>query len=174
MKRMMSRAGKVPAVGASLITGVMLLAACSQGSGASSTTDAAPVPAASTASAAAPAAEAAVGQIAVDIPRNDSDFWTTYADYVPVLAAELGIDLITTNSQNDVQKLVSNAQTVVSQGAKAIVMAPQDTGAIATTLDKLSADGVPVVTIDTRPDKGKVFMVVRSYGGTSRTRRCDR
>ena len=41
-------------------------------------------------------------------------------------------------------------------------MAPQVTGAIATTLDKLSADGVPVVTIDTRPDKGKVFMVVRA------------
>jgi len=102
------------------------------------------------------------GQIAVDIPRNDSDFWTTYAEYVPKFATELGIDLTTTNSQNDVQKLVANAQAVVSQGAKAIVMAPQDTGAIASTLDRLAGQGVPVVTIDTRPDKGKVFMVVRA------------
>src|SRR5258706_8424235 len=99
------------------------------------------------------------GKIAVDIPRNDSDFWTTYANYVPKFAAELGIDLMTTNSQNDVQKLVANAQAVVSQGAKAIVMAPQDTGAIASTLDRLAGQGIPVVTIDTRPDKGKVFMV---------------
>lgn len=105
---------------------------------------------------------AADGQIAVDIPRNDSDFWTTYAAYVPKFATELGIDLTTTNSQNDVQKLVANAQAVVSQGAKAIVMAPQDTGAIASTLDRLASQGVPVVTIDTRPDKGKVFMVVRA------------
>lgn len=101
-------------------------------------------------------------KIAVDIPRADSDFWTTYAKYVPQFAGELGISLITTNSQNDVQKLVANSQAVVSQGAKAIVMAPQDTGAIASTLDKLAGQGIPVVTIDTRPDKGKVFMVVRA------------
>ena len=101
-------------------------------------------------------------KIAVDIPRNDSDFWTTYAKYIPKFANELGIDLMTTNSQNDVQKLVANAQAVVSQGAKAIVMAPQDTGAIASTLDRLAGQNVPVVTIDTRPDKGKVFMVVRA------------
>lgn len=105
---------------------------------------------------------AAGEKIAVDIPRNDSDFWTTYAKYVPKFAGELGIDLTTTNSQNDVQKLVANAQAVVSQGVKAIVMAPQDTGAIASTLDRLAGQGVPVVTIDTRPDKGKVFMVVRA------------
>jgi ribose transport system substrate-binding protein len=101
-------------------------------------------------------------KVAVDIPRNDSDFWTTYAKYVPKFATELHINLVTTNSQNDVQKLVANAQAVVSQGAKAIVMAPQDTGAIASTLDRLAGQGVPVVTIDTRPDKGKVFMVVRA------------
>ena len=105
---------------------------------------------------------AAEGKIAVDIPRNDSDFWTTYAKYVPKFAAEFGIDLVTTNSQNDVQKLVANAQAVVSQGVKGIVMAPQDTGAIASTLDRLAGQGIPVVTIDTRPDKGKVFMVVRA------------
>src|ERR1700704_2369348 len=91
---------------------------------------------------------AAEGKIAVDIPRNDSDFWTTYAKYVPKFATELGIDLVTTNSQNDVQKLVANAQAVVSQGVKAIVMAPQDTGAIASTLDRLAGQGIPVVTID--------------------------
>lgn len=107
-------------------------------------------------------ASAAGEKIAVDIPRNDSDFWTTYAKYVPTFAAELGIDLTTTNSQNDIQKLVANAQAVVSQGVSAIVMAPQDTGAIASTLDRLAGDGIPVVTIDTRPDKGKVFMVVRA------------
>lgn len=101
-------------------------------------------------------------KIAVDIPRNDFDFWTTYAKYVPKFANELHINLVTTNSQNDVQKLVANTQAVVSQGVKAIVMAPQDTGAIASTLDRLAGQGLPVVTIDTRPDKGKVFMVVRA------------
>ena len=67
-----------------------------------------------------------------------------------------------TNSQNDMSKLVANAQALVSQGAKAIVMAPQDTGAIASTLTTLQSKKIPVVTIDTRPDKGKVYMVVRA------------
>ena len=41
-------------------------------------------------------------------------------------------------------------------------MAPQDTAAIAPTLQQLEAKKVPVVTIDTRPDTGNVFMVVRA------------
>ena len=47
----------------------------------------------------------------------------------------LGLNLKTTNSQNDVAKLVANVQTLISQGVKGIVMAPQDTAAIASTLD---------------------------------------
>jgi ribose transport system substrate-binding protein len=162
MTQRTSKTKQLTGLAVCLITGSILMSACSQSSDAtaeSPATNATNTPAASSAES---TTTPEVGPIAVDIPRNDSDFWTTYADYVPAFASELGIELITSNSQNDVQKLVSNSQTVVSQGARAIVMAPQDTGAIATTLDKLSAEGIPVVTIDTRPDKGKVFMVVRA------------
>ena len=48
-----------------------------------------------------------------------------------------------TNSQNDVAKLVANVQALISQGAKAIVMAPQDTGAIAPTLHQLERQEDP-------------------------------
>ena len=48
------------------------------------------------------------------------------------------------------------------QGAKGIVMAPQDTAAVAPTLTQLESKKIPVVTIDTRPDTGNVFMVVRA------------
>jgi simple sugar transport system substrate-binding protein/ribose transport system substrate-binding protein len=158
MTQRTSKTKQLTGLAVCLITGSILMSACSQSSDAtaeSPATNATNTPAASSAES---TTTPEVGPIAVDIPRNDSDFWTTYADYVPAFASELGIELITSNSQNDVQKLVSNSQTVVSQGARAIVMAPQDTGAIATTLDKLSAEGIPVVTIDTRPDKGKVIM----------------
>jgi len=102
-------------------------------------------------------------KVAVDFPRADSDFWNSYIKYVPQFASELGVDMMTpTNSQNDVAKLVANTQALVSQGAKAIVMAPQDTGAIASTLADLQTKNIPVVTVDTRPDQGKVFMVVRA------------
>ncbi len=41
-------------------------------------------------------------------------------------------------------------------------MAPQDTAAIAPTLSQLAAKKIPVVTVDTRPDTGNVYMVVRA------------
>src|SRR5439155_16602972 len=108
-------------------------------------------------------AGAGIGKIGVDFPRADSDFWNAYNRYVPQKAKDLGVDLLNpTNSANDIQKLVANVQGMVSQGAKAIVMAPQDTAAIASTLDNLAQKKIPVVSVDTRPDKGQVYMVVRA------------
>src|SRR5262245_46683145 len=57
--------------------------------------------------------------IGLDFPRADSDFWNSYTKYVPQFAQQLGIKLNTTNSQNDVAKLVANVNAMVSQGAKA-------------------------------------------------------
>jgi simple sugar transport system substrate-binding protein/ribose transport system substrate-binding protein len=100
--------------------------------------------------------------VGVDYPRSDTDFWNSYIKYTPQFATELGLDLKTTNSQNDVAKLTSNVQSFISQGVKGIAMAPQDTAAIAPALQSLAAKKIPVVTIDTRPDQGEVFMVVRA------------
>ncbi|WP_117214926.1 sugar ABC transporter substrate-binding protein [Allorhizocola rhizosphaerae] len=100
--------------------------------------------------------------IGVDYPRSDTDFWNSYIKYVPQYAKELGLELKTTNSQNDVAKLSSNVQTLISQGVKGIAMAPQDTAAIAPALQTLATKKIPVVSIDTRPDQGDVFMVVRA------------
>ncbi len=100
--------------------------------------------------------------VGVDYPRSDTDFWNSYIKYSPEFAEELGLELKTTNSQNDVAKLTANAQTFISQGVKGVAMAPQDTAAIAPTLEQLAAKKIPVVTVDTRPDTGDVYMVVRA------------
>ncbi|WP_433515941.1 sugar ABC transporter substrate-binding protein [Nonomuraea sp. CA-143628] len=114
------------------------------------------------------------GKVGIDHPRADSDFWNSYIKYVPQMAGELKVDLMpATNSQNDVTKLVNNVQALIGQGAKAIVMAPQDTGAIATTLQTLANKKIPVVTVDTRPDKGQVYMVVRADNRAYGTKACE-
>ncbi|MBY8875026.1 sugar ABC transporter substrate-binding protein [Micromonospora sp. PLK6-60] len=100
--------------------------------------------------------------VGVDYPRSDTDFWNSYIKYAPEAGQELGLELKTTNSQNDVAKLTSNVQTLISQGVKGIAMAPQDTAAIAPALQTLASKKIPVVTVDTRPDQGDVFMVVRA------------
>ncbi|MFD0273600.1 sugar ABC transporter substrate-binding protein [Kitasatospora sp. NPDC127111] len=128
---------------ASALAALALLSACGSGTGASSASGDAPL-------------------VGVDYPRSDTDFWNSYITYTPGYAGQLGLSLKTTNSQNDVAKLTANAQTFISQGVKGIAMAPQDTAAVAPTLAQLEAKKIPVVTIDTRPDSGKVFMVVRA------------
>ncbi len=100
--------------------------------------------------------------VGVDYPRSDTDFWNSYINYTPQYAEELGLSLKTTNSQNDVAKLTADTQTFISQGVKGIAMAPQDTAAISPALAQLEAKKIPVVTVDTRPDNGKVYMVIRA------------
>ncbi|MFE8977744.1 sugar ABC transporter substrate-binding protein [Streptomyces cyaneofuscatus] len=126
----------------SVLSAMALLSACGGGTSASSADDTA--------------------LVGVDYPRSDTDFWNSYIKYTPEYAKEFGLSLKTTNSQNEVAKLTANAQTFISQGVKGLAMAPQDTAAIAPTLAQLEAKNIPVVTVDTRPDNGKVAMVVRA------------
>jgi ribose transport system substrate-binding protein len=114
------------------------------------------------------------GKIGLDLPRSDSDFWNAYAKYVPQKASSLGVNLMpVTNSQNDTTTLASNVQTLVAQGAKAIVIAPQDTGAVINTVKMLNNKKIPVITVDTRPDSGKVYMTVRADNKAYGTKACD-
>ncbi|MDR6979159.1 simple sugar transport system substrate-binding protein/ribose transport system substrate-binding protein [Streptomyces sp. 3330] len=112
--------------------------------------------------------------IGIDLPRSDSDFWNSYADYVKKDVKADGVNALPlSNSQNDVTKLVANVQVFQNTGAKAVVMAPQDTGAIASTLDALASKKIPVVSVDTRPDKGDVYMVVRADNKAYGTKACE-
>ena len=156
---------------------VALSTACSSSSSGGSSSTAASAGAGSSTppatSSTAPAGSAAGGGvIGVDYPRSDTDFWNSYISYVPKFATQLGTTVKTTNSQNDIQKLIANVQALEGQGAKAIVMAPQDTAAIAPTLGDLEAKKIPVVTIDTRPDSGNAYMVVRADNKAYGTKAC--
>src|SRR5690349_6597722 len=112
--------------------------------------------------------------IGIDLPRSDSDFWNSYAQYLNKDITSEGVNALPlSNSQNDVTKLVANVQVFQNTGAKAIVMAPQDTGAIASTLETLATKKIPVVSVDTRPDKGDVYMVVRADNRAYGTKACE-
>lgn len=114
------------------------------------------------------------GKVGLDLPRSDSDFWNAYARYVPQKASSLGVNLMQpTNSENDNSKLAANVQTLVAQGAKTVVIAPQDTGAVISTVKTLNSKNIPVVTVDTRPDSGKVYMTVRADNKAYGTKACD-
>ncbi|MCW2873826.1 sugar ABC transporter substrate-binding protein [Actinacidiphila oryziradicis] len=114
------------------------------------------------------------GKVGIDMPRTDTDFWNSYQQYLEKGIKDKVVSALPlSNSQNDISKLVANVQTFTDQGAKAIVMAPQDTGAIASTLDRLAKAKIPVISVDTRPDKGNVYMVVRADNRAYGTKACE-
>jgi simple sugar transport system substrate-binding protein/ribose transport system substrate-binding protein len=180
-------------ISAVVTASVLLAAACSSSKKTASTTTtptgaapaattsaaaAATSAAAAPTSAAAPATSAAApagggGLIGVDYPRSDSDFWNAYIRYVPQMATTLGATIKTTASGNDITKLNANADSLVAEGAKALVLAPQDTAGIIPELAKLAGKNIPVVTIDTEPDSGKVFMIVRADNKAYGTKSCN-
>ncbi|MBS2533205.1 sugar ABC transporter substrate-binding protein [Catenulispora sp. NF23] len=113
-------------------------------------------------------------KIGIDFPRSDSDFWNSYAKYVNADVKSGSINALPpTNSNNQTDVLVSNVSTLTGQGAKVILIAPQDTGAIASTLENLASKHIPVVSVDTRPDKGQVYMVVRADNQAYGTKACQ-
>jgi ribose transport system substrate-binding protein len=118
--------------------------------------------------------DTAGGKLGIDMPRTDTDFWNSYQQY---LQKDLDQDKVPalplSNSQNDIAKVVANVQALTDQGAKAIVMAPQDTGAITAELQRLAAKKIPVVSVDTRPDEGEVYMVVRADNRAYGEKSCD-
>jgi ribose transport system substrate-binding protein len=153
--------GRSPRTAAAALLLAVALAAC--GGGGDATTSASPAAGAGDGSEATGAGEGGGGRIGLDLPRADSDFWTAYATYVPQVAEELGVDLMApTSSQGDIAALASNVDALIAQGAEAIVIAPQDTGAVSSTIQSLNEQGIPVVSIDTAPEQGDVFMVVRA------------
>src|SRR2546430_6483573 len=117
---------------------------------------------------------AAGGKVGIDQPRSDSDFWNSYAKYIESGIKDMNIDALSrTNSQNQITQLASNVKTLVAEGAKAIVMAPQDTAAVANTLEDLAGKNIPVISVDTRPDKGTVYMVVRADNKAYGQKACE-
>jgi len=176
---------KLAAIGLMMVGSLLATSACSSSKQASTAaTDSATQAATSAGTASTPPANssapasgaAAAGSgalIGVDYPRSDTDFWNAYIRYEPQEAAKVGVTMKTTNSQNDVAKLAANVQTLVSEGVKGIVMAPQDTAAIAPTLQQLNSKNIPVVSIDTRPDTGNVYMVVRADNKAYGTNACQ-
>ncbi|MBH1937993.1 sugar ABC transporter substrate-binding protein [Streptomyces sp. AV19] len=114
--------------------------------------------------------------IGVDLPRADSDFWNSYAKYIARRDPSAEVRLLpVSNSRNDIDRLVANALVFANTGAKAVVMAPQDTGAVSGALKRLEEKRIPVISVDTRPDAkaGRVYMVVRADNRAYGTKACE-
>ncbi|GAB3472848.1 sugar ABC transporter substrate-binding protein [Nocardiopsis coralliicola] len=103
------------------------------------------------------------GDVGAVLPMLTSPFWQSYNDYIPQKAVENDVHVLpSVNSDNDAAQQTTDINNLLNQGVSGLVVAPIDSAAIATGLNRAEERDVPVVAVDVAPDEGEVFMVVRA------------
>jgi ribose transport system substrate-binding protein len=102
-------------------------------------------------------------KIGVSLAGYSTDFWSSYVAFEKQAATKYGVSLVGPISSNgDAGKQATQIRTLISQGVNALIINPVDSAAIAPTLAYAASKGIPVVSVDVAPTKGKVYMIVRA------------
>ncbi|WP_405362797.1 sugar ABC transporter substrate-binding protein [Kitasatospora sp. NBC_00085] len=113
-------------------------------------------------------------QIAIDIPRADSDFWKAYAKYLQQEINDQQLSVLPpTHSDGDEATFAANVHSLAGRHPKSIVMAPQNTMTTDTTLSELFRANIHAISVDTEPEHGTVYMVVRTDNRSYGTKACE-
>lgn len=80
--------------------------------------------------------------------REANPFRIAETESMKAAAERLGIELITTNAESDLNKEISDIQSMVDQGVDALVISPLASEGLDPALDYAKEAGVPIMTID--------------------------
>jgi galactofuranose transport system substrate-binding protein len=80
--------------------------------------------------------------------REANPFRIAETESIQEEAESRGIELITTNAQSDLNKEISDIQSMVDQGADALIISPLNSEGLDPALDYAREAGVPIMTID--------------------------
>jgi ribose transport system substrate-binding protein len=100
--------------------------------------------------------------LAVVMPALDNDGWR--AIYIGVLSKviELGVDMITLDARDSVEKQIAIIEDLITQQVDAIIFVPVDSAALSTAVQRANEAGIPVVTMDRSTEGGEVVALVES------------
>jgi simple sugar transport system substrate-binding protein/ribose transport system substrate-binding protein len=108
---------------------------------------------------------AASGQIkiGVDLTFNNTAFWSAYVNYEQQYAKQMNIKLLGPLLAGSDASLQNNQiQTLVNEGAQAIVVNPETAASLGPAIAYATAHHVQLISVDTVVSSGKVYMVVRA------------
>jgi galactofuranose transport system substrate-binding protein len=92
-----------------------------------------------------------LGSITVGFAQSEKEanpFRITETESIKAAAAERGINLITTNAQSDLNKEIADIQSMIAQGAKALIISPLNSEGLDPALKAAQEAKVPIMTID--------------------------
>jgi ABC-type sugar transport system substrate-binding protein len=80
--------------------------------------------------------------------KEANPFRITETESIKAEAARRGINLITTNAQSDLNKEIADIQSMIAQGAKALIISPLNSEGLDPALKAAQDAKVPIMTID--------------------------
>jgi len=92
----------------------------------------------------------------------NNPFFVTLKDGAEAKAAEMGVELVVLDSQNDSARELSNMEDLVTQGVDLILINPTDSDAVGNAIKAANKAGIPVITLDRGANHGEVVTHVAS------------
>ena len=92
----------------------------------------------------------------------NNPFFVTLKDGAESKAAELNLDLIVLDSQNDPAKEFANVEDLLTQEVELILINPTDSDAVVNAIKTANGKGVPVITLDRGANAGEVVTHIAS------------
>lgn len=89
----------------------------------------------------------------------ESPFYVSLVDAAKAEAEKQGVELITVDAQNDMQKQNQDVQDLITKGIDVLILNPTNPTAVAPALQAAKQANIPVVTVD-RPTEEKVTAFV--------------
>jgi ABC-type sugar transport system substrate-binding protein len=120
-------------------------------------------------------------QIAFSVPGLNFPFFVHMMNIARDRAAELDIELIELDGQDNSATQSAGIETMIAQGVDGIVISPKDVEALAPAIQAATDAGIPVVTVDRnvtgaqrwppRASSGAILDGRRGWGGETRVHR---
>jgi ribose transport system substrate-binding protein len=102
-------------------------------------------------------------KIGVDLTYNNTAFWSAYINYEQQYASQMKIKMLgPLLAGADASLQNQQIETLVNEGAKAIVVNPETATSLGPAISYAAAHHVKLVSVDTIVGVGKVYMVVRA------------
>jgi len=100
--------------------------------------------------------------LGLSLSTLSNPFFVTLKDGAEAAASTAGVTLVVVDSQDDATTEATNMEDLIQQGVDAILVNPTDADAIAPSIEKANAAGIPVFTIDRGASGGEVVSHIAS------------
>ena len=98
----------------------------------------------------------------VSLPQLDADGFAACNSAIMAFAAQNGIEVISLDASNDVEKQLSQIEDFITQEVDAIIFTPVDAGGSVKAVEKANEAGIPIVAMDRSTEGGELTGLVES------------